>query len=485
MPLGYSKDITSCQSYKNNNETNQISGENSKRCKNLVNLQEAPFCIYHCKQHESKNKFGDGITKGKYSMNEPTNRLGTKTLFESSIKSPADVTFLPNNDILRNKLMMKCAEMETKAKVSKEIKAEILNSLNSSIKDSPIMAQIGIKTSKKSDQELLASLDGKELNKEEIKKIRLAEQASVRHYSSTDNKAQKEVSKLFNSKILLPSETTCNNTISSKKIHEYKQSQTKALSSDQNGGIIKLSPFDYSAKLKEKYEENKKNYNLSSMDSHKDILKKIKDKSKDKPAAEAEKPVAAPTQLTPRVNNSIIASDFLAKCMSEIKKNSSTPKPPEKKADIGFDLELYIGDSLTTKKLLDVNSKYIPFSPSTATSNGYKRKLEELKKNDSSPSSTNHKPSCETPEDKRAKKLKMIDEILSIKSNHLKEVNDPDKNPHLKNYFNKLELQENVDNKLCSIRNREIRAVTCKSCNYTSFTQVLFKYLNGPNLFLI
>ena len=149
LPIGYSKDITSCQSYKNNNEANQISGDNSKRCKNLVNLQEAPFCIYHCKQHESKNKFGDGITKGKYSMNEPTNRLGSKSLFESTIKSPADVTFLPNNDILRNKLMMKCAEMETKAKVSKEIKAEILNSLNVSIKDSPIMAQIGIKQAKK------------------------------------------------------------------------------------------------------------------------------------------------------------------------------------------------------------------------------------------------------------------------------------------------------------------------------------------------
>ncbi len=481
ISLGFSKDITVCQSFKSNSESNQIRGENSKQCKNLVNLQESPFCIYHCKQLDNKNKFA-GVVKNKYSMNEPKiNRLGSTSLFESTLAKSPDVTFMPNNDMLRNKLLMKAVEMETKVKVSKEIKSEILNSLNASIKDSPLMAQIGAKTTtKKSDLEILASLDGKQLDKEEINKIRLAEQATVRHYSSVDNSAQKEISKIFKSKILLPSEATCNNSISSKRLHEYKQSQTTALSTNkETGAVIKLSPFDYSAKLKEKYDENKKNYNLSTMSSHKDILKQIKDKDEKKAKMSKddvelvveEKVVASPL---PRVNKSIIAADFLAKRMNEIKNSATINKKEEKKPlqnnNTGFDLELYIGDSLTTKKLLDAESKYIGFSPSTATSAGYKRKLEELKKNDSPKSSSATKPP-QTPEDKKAKKLKMIDEILSIKSNHLKEVNDPDKNPHLKSYFNKLELQESVDNKLCSVRNREIRAVTCKICSYTSFSQ--------------
>ena len=129
ISLGFSKDITVCQSFKNNNDTNQISGENGKRCKNLVNLQEVPFCIYHCKQLDNKTKFGSDINKGKYSMNKPTNRFGTANLFESTIKTPGDVTFLPNNEFLRNKFVQKAAEMDTKIKVSKEIKAEIVYQL--------------------------------------------------------------------------------------------------------------------------------------------------------------------------------------------------------------------------------------------------------------------------------------------------------------------------------------------------------------------
>jgi len=327
------------------------------------------------------------------------------------------------------------------------------------------MAQIAVKTSKKTDTEILASLNGKELDKDEVKKLRLAEQATVKHYSSGTTEVQKGISKLFNSKILLPSESTCNNTISSKRIHEYKQSQTEALT-EESGGLIKVSPFDYSAKLKEKYHENKKNYNLSTMGSHKEIVKQMKENGKVdevKPAA----PVTT-TKIAPPKVNKVVASDFLARRMNEIKKSQqASPKPSqENKKNTGFDLELYIGDSLVTKKLLDVNSKHIPFSPSTATSNGYKRKLDELKqKSPSSPSQNTQA------DDKSAKKAKLIDEILNIKSNHLKEVNDPDKNPHMKAYFNKLEQQESVDNKLCGVRNREIRAVTCKVCSYTSFSQ--------------
>ena len=200
----------------------------------------------------------------------------------------------------------------------------------------------------------------------------------------------------------MPSEATCNNSISSKRLHEYKQSQTTALSTNkETGAVIKLSPFDYSAKLKEKYDENKKNYNLSTMSSHKDILKQIKDKDEKKAKMSKddvefvveEKVVASPL---PRVNKSIIAADFLARRMNEIKNSTTIKKKEEKKPlqnnNTGFDLELYIGDSLTNKKLLDVEST------TSSSSTGNKRKLEELEE-------------LKSPEDKKAKKLKIIDEI--------------------------------------------------------------------------
>ncbi len=143
----------------------------------------------------------------------------------------------------------------------------------------------------------------------------------------------------------------------------------------------------------------------------------------------------------------------------------------------GFDLDLYIGDSLCTKKLLDVNSKYINHSPATATTAGYKRKLTELKSPQSSPTATpeSSKPgpaaSPVNVDSNKAKKLKLIDDLLNIKSSHVKEVNDPEKNPHLKSYFEKLHVQEKIDDKLSATKTREVNAVTCKLCNYTSFSQ--------------
>lgn len=114
-----------------------------------------------------------------------------------------------------------------------------------------------------------------------------------------------------------------------------------------------------------------------------------------------------------------------------------------------------------------MNSKYTSPAP--------KRKLQETRspsshcqssKKTATPNKLN-----ESIEDKRAKKLKMIDEVLNIKSSHAKEANDPEKNPHLKSYFDKLQVQEKIDDKLSNTKTREIRAVTCKSCNYTSFSQ--------------
>jgi hypothetical protein len=134
-------------------------------------------------------------------------------------------------------------------------------------------------------------------------------------------------------------------------------------------------------------------------------------------------------------------------------------------SDSAFDLELYIGDSIVTKKLLDVNSKYTNFTPTSASAQ--KRKLQDSPAN----KSPNLNSLNDSVEEKKAKKLKMLDDILKIKSNHEKEVNDPEKNPHMKSYFDKLETQEKIDNKLSSIESREVRAVTCSICNYTYFSQ--------------
>ena len=172
----------------------------------------------------------------------------------------------------------------------------------------------------------------------------------------------------------------------------------------------------------------------------------------------------------------VVAKDFLRKHIEEIKRfssNKSSPSPQAKpvnpvkpvlsKPSGGFDLELYVGDKLTTKKLLDPNSKYVPFSPATATSQAYKRKLDEIAGKKADP--------ADEVEDKKAKKLKQIDDILNIKSNHAKDASNPDKNPQLRATYDKMGLQEAAEDRLCSIRNREVRVVTCNTCAYTAFSQ--------------
>ena len=61
--LGNAKDISHCQSFTkingaSNKDKDFTSKDSSARCKNLVNLEQAPFCVYHCVQID-KNKAGN------------------------------------------------------------------------------------------------------------------------------------------------------------------------------------------------------------------------------------------------------------------------------------------------------------------------------------------------------------------------------------------------------------------------------------------
>lgn len=329
---------------------------------------------------------------------------------------------------------------------------------------SPVLSNVAFKTNKKSDKELMALLEGKELDKDEIKKIKIAEQNSTIKFTSSgaQNEANKELKRLFSSKALLPNESNVNNSISSQKLVELKKS------CDGN--------MDYSSKLKEQYEKNKKMYNLSGMASHKDILKEMKKTKEDNTCKEPEIleiETIASSNGTPKSSEAVIAKDFLKKHIESIKRigysnksNSENLIKPKLDNSSGFDLELYVGDKLTSKKLLDPSLKHIPFSPLTATSQSFKRKADELvgKKLD-------EEIEIESPNDKKAKKLKLIDDILNIKSSHAKDAKNPDKNPHLRTFLDKQGQQEQADNYLCSIRNREVSVVTCKVCDYTFFSQ--------------
>jgi minichromosome maintenance protein 10 len=366
----------------------------------------------------------------------------------------------------------KLTDLEKKSQVAKQIKSEILLSLNTSIGqqalvNSPILSNVAFKTNKRSDKELMALLGGKELDKEEVKRITIAEQqASVKYSNSAvHDKANNEMSRLFSSKALLPNETNCNNTISSRKLVDLKKSNEARLGTDANADT-------YSNKLREKYEENKKLYNLSTLQSHKDIIKemkKLKENNKKTVEVAEEVDVVQVASFKPLVADKPVVKDFLKKQIDAIKRmKSSQPVKlaTTSAANVGFDLELFIGDKLVTQKLLDVSTKYkANYSPS---SGAQKRKNDqEIEQNS---------------DEKRAKKLKMIDDLLNIKSSHAKDVMDPDKNPHVKAYFEKMQQQEAIDDKLCNVRNREVRVVSCKQCDYTYFSQSDFCKLKKHNI---
>lgn len=188
--------------------------------------------------------------------------------------------------------------------------------------------------------------------------------------------------------------------------------------------------------VKGTYEDKKKNYGLSTKASHKDILKELKQQTSitEEKNKNLEKSPNKIIDITGTKSDKVVASDFLKKRIEEIKRFSQekpkvenktpTQTPAKLSAPVGFDLELYIGNTPTSQKLMDVSSKYTPFSPLNATSaSQQKRKLPEK-----SPCEVEKSPK----EDQRHKKLKQLDDLLSIKSSHAKDVNDPEKNPHFK-----------------------------------------------------
>ena len=184
------------------------------------------------------------------------------------------------------------------------------------------------KSHKKSDKELLALFDGKELDKEEIKKIRIEENqaAVVMNEGKTTNKMNQEMNNLFSSTALLPNENTCNQSITSTKMLEFKKAQAS----------MELTESERSKEVKKKYLDNQANFKLSTMGSHKDICKQIKDK-KDKAeekvdGVEEETPDSPEKEIkknVPKLNNNIVAIDFLKKRFGEIQnqKKEAAKKP--------------------------------------------------------------------------------------------------------------------------------------------------------------
>jgi hypothetical protein len=114
-----------------------------------------------------------------------------------------------------------------------QAKAEIIRSLNSNIfketlAQSPALANAAVKTSwKRSDQEMMALLDGRELAKDEVRKIRLSEhQATIRFNSGCGFESDKELKKLFGTKLSANPGLISNSSasISSNKLMDLKKS---------------------------------------------------------------------------------------------------------------------------------------------------------------------------------------------------------------------------------------------------------------------
>lgn len=165
----------------------------------------------------------------------------------------------------------------------------------------------------------MALLSGKELGKEEIQKIRIAENQSGLRHTIGNPKMNKEMATLFSSKVLLPNEKTANNSNASQKMVEYKKSQT----------AIQLNPNDYAAAVKQNYNEKKAKFKLSAMTTHKDICKQVMKEKKDKEKEakgkdgeedeESEEEIIVEKPKPKPPSNTLIASDFLKKRFEDIK----------------------------------------------------------------------------------------------------------------------------------------------------------------------
>lgn len=157
IPLGTAKDFTNCQS---NTTANAETKKVSERCKMIVNLQDVPYCMYHIKQLEKKDP-NKKPAESKYSMNKNVNRFGTNSLFKStitpdvkfakSVASPINYNFVENDDGAKfvpngriSQAAKRVSEIESRKKVVKEMKSEIIQSLTTSIADTvnPLISKV-------------------------------------------------------------------------------------------------------------------------------------------------------------------------------------------------------------------------------------------------------------------------------------------------------------------------------------------------------
>lgn len=159
-----------------------------------------------------------GQNKGKYSMDKPTPQ--------------GNIKFIPNTMVGSNR----ASQIENAQKFSSEMKAQTIRSLTSNIfketiAQSAALSNAVFKTAKKSDLEIMAILDGKELEKDEVKKIRLNEQQSTIRYNaacSVDGDTNTQLKKVFSAK-LLNTTPTVNSSISTIKLMDIKKSKQKTL----------------------------------------------------------------------------------------------------------------------------------------------------------------------------------------------------------------------------------------------------------------
>lgn len=143
--------------------------------------------------------------------------------------------------------------------------------------------------------------------------------------------------------------------------------------------------------LKNSYDE-KKNYALSTMSSHRDIVRSLKQKEKKKEGETEQiddedssnsrsEELAVPK--TPKLTavskkSDMMAADFLKQRIDEIK-NNSRPKPVVVKNPVvkakndDFELEIFDGESKTARKLMDLTNG----DDGLGSLNGAKRKRDQ------------------------------------------------------------------------------------------------------------
>lgn len=493
LHLGTSKDIGICQSYKRTQTGSgeQSSFEASQRCKNLVNLRLVQYCVYHCSTL-SKSFKQEKREKGSYagssqSMYKPKINFNDLPVRKSFSTTKTTSTTASTSAIDKNKETPKCIlnpssnssiVIKSAKKEKQFMKEEALLSLNYNPQEDELFSKIPFKQHKASDKELMAKLENKNIDESELKKIRLnALSATITSQNDNSNAVNKEIKSLLSSKMLIPTSANCNSSMGAKKYVEIKNT------------------LEEKSKIQKIEKDDKKAYNLSTMSSHRDIIKQIKKSSED--TKDKKDVIRDVTIDDEKLSNSqfkqkkldIKASEFLKQHVQSISNqakisktqptsNATTPSINKTKpAFDNFELDIYIGDEKTTKKLMD-NSSNSPITkvlgennkktsdssplldkPNSADYESKKRKLDEIK----SPMSST--------DGEKEKKRKLIDDLINIKSKFAKDADNPEKNSHVKAFYDRLEEKESIENRLSSIKKREVRVVTCNICKYTAFSQ--------------